>query len=274
VLLMRTFSVFFLLFVVRDKLFVLVGLSSYDKPFKDKVAKFTRSFGLADVYFVALAFFLWIFPNEVGALFYLLLVLLLFVYAGLLVYKVLRDSRHPSKLFYKMYSHPLYRGAMFGFLFTLVTLTSLLIAMNFNSSDSSSYQPPKQSVFTASIHAVTDYLLSLYWLPLAIILVIGFLCTIVYVITLIRYMRMRRLRKSAIRGDAQASDRIISIALDKSKWLQIRERAIKTLPLLEVPGEHIKELESLISIYPELSRELERTVYELRAQTLKSSHAF
>lgn len=266
-LLGRIFAVMIVSKLLGDKI-IEAELLSTQKPIKAKLVMFFKSFGWFEAIFIGIAILAWIFSGEVLLLVYLLQLVLVFLLSGWLAFEFVRDLRDPRKLIYRLYTYPLYRGAMLVFLSFFAILLSLYIFLWSKVSIPVEEFQSFTSVESA-LRTITGFLVKFVDIPVYILMVIGFFSTCVHLIVFIKYLKIRRLRKLALRDDIKASKKILDIALDNSRWIPTREQAIKALRLLDVPPERLSELESLITTFPELRRELEQTVYELRVQTLK-----
>jgi hypothetical protein len=97
------------------------------------------------------------------------------------------------------------------------------------------------------------------------------------VVILFSAMAFWQIRQAKLRyrkdKDQQALARLVKIALDPGEWAQIRERAIKHLRDCDLSESQIEKLEALSTDRPVFMRELERTVYELRASARQRERA-
>lgn len=264
----RMFALIILSKLLGDKI-VEADLLSTRNPLKVKLGMFFKSFGWLEAIFIGLAILAWIFSAEVLLLAYIIQLVLVFLIAGWVAFDFIKHLRPLKKLIYRLYSHGLYRASMIVFLGLFAVMLSFVIMIWINPSIPTE-QTRTISAVESTLRTLEGFIAKLLFIPFFIVMIIGFLSSCVHLIAFIKYLGIRRLRKLAMRDDTEASKKILDIALDNSKWTPTREQAIKALRLIDVPPERLSDLESLISSFPELRRELEQTVYELRVQTLRN----
>jgi hypothetical protein len=267
VLVGRLMSIQLLLILVYARRDRILDVFKPPRGFSSKLKEFGRQLTWVDASLTVAALVCWIFAGEVLAVTFLLV--MLGWYAGVLFAAVtcVRKLRHPADLASYLY----YSGRLLMFASLLIGVTYLLERFLPAVRRVPPEPGPHRSIsgVETTLNMICVLLLHPFIsLPvLGVQFLIGLASSVVHLRTFWLYWRVWRYRKLFVRDrEAEAVQQIVDIATNASEWPHIRERAVKALRLVDVPTDYVEVLEDLAAGEPTLRRELERTVYELRAR--------